>query len=154
MRKTKKKLIPVKDFLKVFFDMEKKDKIGYHIGRKAEITNTKSYRYQWKFISHRSKSIDLHSQSICWFCVRRVFAERFLGQTITFFKSSGWKKLWNILVIAECIEWLPTELTLQHDFDRIIPLVNIVGFLFVFFCLFVFFLAKSTFKNLCNATKN
>ena len=28
--------------------MEKKDKIGYHIGRKAEMTNTKSYRNQWK----------------------------------------------------------------------------------------------------------
>ena len=35
--------------------------------------------------------------------------------------------------MAECIEWLPTELTLQHHFDRIIPLVNIVGSLFVFF---------------------
>ena len=35
--------------------------------------------------------------------------------------------------MAECIEWLPTELTLQHYFDRIIPLVNIVGSLFVFF---------------------
>ena len=114
--------------------MEKKDKIGCHICRKAEMTNTKSYRNQRKFISHRSQPIDLHCKSIYWFCVRRVSAERFLEQTITIFKSSGWKKLWNILLKAECIEWLLTELTLQHHFDSIILLVNIVGFLFgVFF---------------------
>ena len=119
-----KEISLVKDFLKVFFDIKKKDKTGYHIGRKAEMTNTKSYRNQRKFISHRSQPIDLHSKSVYWFCVRRVFAERFLGKTITIFKSSGWKKLWNILVMAECIEWLPTEVTLQHHFDRIIPLVR------------------------------
>ena len=89
MWKTKKKQSPVKDFLKIFFDVEKKDKIGYHICRKAEIANTKSYRNQRKFISHRSQSIDLHRKSIYWFCVSRVFAERFLEQTITIFKSSG-----------------------------------------------------------------
>ena len=69
--------------------MEKKDKIGYHICRKAEMANTKSYGNQRKFRSHRSQSIDLHHKSIYWFCVRRVFAERFLEQTFTIFKSSG-----------------------------------------------------------------
>ena len=77
----------MKDFLKVFFDMEKKDKIGYHICRKSEMANTKSCRSHRKFISHRSQSIDLHRKSIYWFYVRRVFAERLLEQTITIFKS-------------------------------------------------------------------
>ena len=123
--------------------MEKKDKNGYHICRRAEMKNTKSYRNQRKFKSHRSQPIDLRRKSIYWFCLRRVFAERFLERTISMFKSSGWKKLRNILVMAECIEWLPTELTLQHQLDSIIPLVNIVGFLFVFFVFFFcFFFCK------------
>ena len=123
--------------------MEKKDKNGYHICRRAEMKNTKSYRNQRKFKSHRSQPIDLRRKSIYWFCLRRVFAERFLERTISMFKSSGWKKLRNILVMAECIEWLPTELTLQHQLDSIIPLVNIVGFLFVFFVfVFCFFFCK------------
>ena len=128
-RKRNKALL--KSSLRFSLTWKRRDKIGYCIGRKAEMTNTKSYRNQRKFISHRSQPIDLHSKSIYWFCVRQVFPERFLGQTTTIFKSSGWKKLWNILAIAECIEWLPIELTLQYHFDRIIPLVNIVGFLFV-----------------------
>ena len=45
--------------------------------------------------------------------------------------------------MAECIEWLPTELTLQHHFDRIIPLVNIVGSLFVFFFFWQKVIAKT-----------
>ena len=88
--KEKKKKSLVKDFLKIFFDTEKKDKIGHHSCRKVEITR-KSNRSQRKFISHRSQPIDLHRKSIYWFCVRCVFAERFLEQTITIFKSSGWK---------------------------------------------------------------
>ena len=72
-------------------------------------------------------------KSIYWFCVRRVFAESFLEQTNTIFKSSGWEKHWNILVIAECMEWLPSELTLQHHFNSIIPLVNIWLFIRSFF---------------------
>ena len=121
-RKRNKALL--KSSLRFSLTWKRRDKIGYYIGRKAEMTNTKSYRNQRKFISHRSQPIDLHSKSIYWFCVRRDSAERFLGQTITIFKSIGWKKLWNILVMAECIEWLPTEVTLQHHFDRIIPLVK------------------------------
>ena len=53
-RKRKKKS-PVKDFLKFFFDMEKKDKIGYHICRNAKMAKTKSYRNQPKIISHSSQ---------------------------------------------------------------------------------------------------
>ena len=120
---------------------------------KAEMANAKSYRNRQKLISHRSQPNDLHCKSIYWFSVRRAFAERFLEQTITIFKSSAWKKLWNILVMAECIEWLPTELTLHHHFDSIIPLVNIIGFLFVVVVVFSF-LAKSTCKNLRYSTKN
>ena len=39
-----------KVLLKIFFDMETKDKNGYHICEKAEMTNTKSYRNQRRFI--------------------------------------------------------------------------------------------------------
>ena len=46
--------------------------------------NTKSYGNQQKFISHRNQSIDLHRKSMHWFYVSRVFAGRFLEQTITF----------------------------------------------------------------------
>ena len=66
------------------------------------MANTKSHRNQRKFISHRSQSIDSHRKSIYWLCVSRDFTERFLEQTITIFKPSGWKKTWK----HTCKNWM------------------------------------------------
>ena len=92
--------------------------------RRIKLATIFPERPKWQMQNHTETSgnsyqieasqLIYNRNSVYWFCVRRVFAEMFLEQTITIFKSSGWKKLWNIILRAECIEWLPTELTLQH----------------------------------------